>query len=69
VAVKEIIWPPQLGEGEQGKLCQRPLREARTAIRLNHPGVIRVYDVAEDDGCPGRSRFPHSACCRRAGEL
>ena len=52
VAVKEIIWPPQLGEGEQDTLCQRALREARTAARLDHPGVVRVYDVAEDDGRP-----------------
>jgi hypothetical protein len=52
VAVKEIIWPPQLGEAEQDKLCQRALREARTAARLDHPGVIRVYDVVEDDGRP-----------------
>lgn len=52
VAVKEIIWPPQLGEAEQDTLCQRALREARTAARLDHPGVIRVYDVVEDDGRP-----------------
>jgi hypothetical protein len=52
VAVKEIIWPPQLGEAEQDKLCQRALREARTAARLDHPAVIRVYDVVEDDGRP-----------------
>jgi serine/threonine protein kinase len=52
VAVKEIIWPPQLSEAEQDKLCQRALREARTAARLDHPSVIRVYDVVEDDGRP-----------------
>jgi hypothetical protein len=52
VAVKEIIWPPQLGEAEQDKLCQRALREARTAARLDHPSVVRVYDVVEDDGRP-----------------
>jgi eukaryotic-like serine/threonine-protein kinase len=52
VAVKEIIWPPQLGEAGQGKLCRRALREARTAARLDHPGVIRVYDVVEDGGRP-----------------
>lgn len=52
VAVKEIIWPPQLGEAGQGKLCQRALREARTAARLDHPGMIRVYDFVEDGGWP-----------------
>lgn len=52
VAVKEIIWPLQLGEPGQDMLCQRALREARTAARLDHPSVIRVYDVVEDDGRP-----------------
>jgi eukaryotic-like serine/threonine-protein kinase len=52
VAVKEIIWPPQLGEAERGTLCQRALREARTAARLDHPSVIRVYDFIEDGGRP-----------------
>jgi eukaryotic-like serine/threonine-protein kinase len=52
VAVKEIIWPPQLGEAERDKLCQRVLREARTAAQLDHPSVIRVYDVVEDDARP-----------------
>src|SRR5690348_13884273 len=52
VAVKEIIWPPQLGEAERGTLCQRALREARTAARLDHPSVIGVYDFVEDDGRP-----------------
>jgi eukaryotic-like serine/threonine-protein kinase len=52
VAVKEIIWPPRLSEAERDELCQRALREARTAARLDHPSVIRVYDVIEDDGRP-----------------
>jgi eukaryotic-like serine/threonine-protein kinase len=52
VAVKEIVWPPQLSQAERDVLCQRALREARTAARLSHPGVIRVYDVVEDDGRP-----------------
>jgi hypothetical protein len=52
VAVKEIVWPAQLGEAERDDLCERALREARTAARLNHPNVIRVFDVVEDDGRP-----------------
>ena len=52
VAVKEVIWPPQLGQAERDQLGQRALREARAAARLDHPSVIRVYDFVEDDGRP-----------------
>ena len=51
VAVKEILWPPLLEEKER-KLRQRALREARTAARLDHPNIIRVYDVVEEDQRP-----------------
>ena len=52
VAVKEILWPPQLDAVEQQTLRQRALREARTAARLNHPNLVGVYDVVEDDRAP-----------------
>ena len=52
VAVKEVIWPPQLGQAERDQLRQRALREARTAARLDHPSVIGVFDFVEDDGRP-----------------
>jgi serine/threonine protein kinase len=52
VAVKEVRIADTLTESERANAYQRTLREAKTAARLNHPGVVTVYDVAEEDGRP-----------------
>jgi eukaryotic-like serine/threonine-protein kinase len=52
VAVKEIIWPASFTEHEQQTACRRASREAQMAARLNHPNVIRIYDIVEEDGNP-----------------
>ena len=52
VAVKEVQIADTLTESERANAYQRTLREAKTAARLNHPGVVTVYDVAEDEGRP-----------------
>jgi eukaryotic-like serine/threonine-protein kinase len=52
VAVKEVQIAETLTETERANAYQRTLREAKTAARLNHPGVVAVYDVAEDGGRP-----------------
>jgi tRNA A-37 threonylcarbamoyl transferase component Bud32 len=52
VAVKEVQIAETLTEVERANAYQRTLREAKTAARLNHPGVVTVYDVAEDQGRP-----------------
>jgi eukaryotic-like serine/threonine-protein kinase len=51
VAIKEIVL--QTGSEEDAAVARRrTLREARAAARLNHPGVVAVYDVFEADGKP-----------------
>jgi len=52
VAVKEVQIAETLTDDERANAYQRTLREAKTAARLNHPGVVTVYDVAEDEGRP-----------------
>jgi tRNA A-37 threonylcarbamoyl transferase component Bud32 len=52
VAVKELRISESLPEEERAKAYQRTHREARTAARLSHPGLVTVFDVAEEDGCP-----------------
>jgi serine/threonine protein kinase len=52
VAVKELVWPAYFSEAERQSACRRATREAQLAARLNHRNVIRIFDIAEEDGCP-----------------
>ncbi|MFI0452569.1 serine/threonine-protein kinase [Actinomadura sp. 6N118] len=45
VAVKEVLSPSD-------DAARRALREARSAARLSHPSVVKVYDVVEEGGRP-----------------
>jgi eukaryotic-like serine/threonine-protein kinase len=50
VAVKELVVPSGVPEDERQRLRGRSMREARAIARLNHPGVVRVFDVVKTAG-------------------
>ncbi|GIJ41740.1 hypothetical protein Vwe01_50650 [Micromonospora andamanensis] len=52
VAIKQVVLPAWLGGDELDQLRARTLREARTAARLSHPNVVRVYDVVSEADAP-----------------
>ncbi len=52
IAVKEVLFPPGLSTSDREVLYERTLREARSAARLSHRGIVTVHDVVEEDGRP-----------------
>ncbi|MGI5292386.1 serine/threonine-protein kinase [Nonomuraea polychroma] len=51
VAIKEVRYAG-VGEAKRAELNRRTIREARAAGRLDHPSVVVVHDVVEEDGRP-----------------
>ncbi|MGN9785529.1 serine/threonine-protein kinase [Nonomuraea sp. ZG12] len=51
-AIKEVVLPEGQPRAEQERQLVRTAREARTAAKLNHPAVVQIYDVVEEDGRP-----------------
>ncbi|GGU01107.1 hypothetical protein GCM10010272_52470 [Streptomyces lateritius] len=52
VAIKEILFPTGLDEGDRATLLRRFTGEARAAVTLSHPGIITIHDVVEHRGAP-----------------
>ncbi|WP_207757315.1 serine/threonine-protein kinase [Nonomuraea cypriaca] len=52
VAIKEVLLPEGASPGDQERQLLRTAREARTAAKLNHPSVVAIYDVVEENGRP-----------------
>jgi serine/threonine protein kinase len=50
VAIKELHLSPSTPPHERQVFEERVLREARTAGRLNDPGIVTVYDVLQEQG-------------------
>jgi serine/threonine-protein kinase len=48
VAIKVIAPRHELSESGHQELIQRFLREAKLAARINHPGVVTVFDAGQD---------------------
>jgi hypothetical protein len=52
VAIKTIQIFAALPEAERDQARERFLREARSAGKLLHPGIVTIFDVGEADGVP-----------------
>jgi serine/threonine-protein kinase len=50
IAIKSIRLRDMTDEAERDRLRERLFREAQSAGILSHPGIVTIYDIAEQDG-------------------
>ena len=50
IAIKSIRLSDLTDEAERERLRERLFREAQSAGILSHPGIVTIYDIAEEDG-------------------
>ena len=50
IAIKSIRLQDFTDEAERERLRERLFREAQSAGMLSHPGIVTIYDIAEEDG-------------------
>ena len=67
VAIKTIL-PAQLVRGEAADVLARFKREAQAAGRLNHPGIVGVYDYGEVLAADDPSQADHDATVSMSGQ-
>ncbi|WP_202638045.1 serine/threonine-protein kinase [Bailinhaonella thermotolerans] len=52
VAVKEVRFPANVPSDQRAELCERTVREARTAAQVDHTAVVTIFDVVVEDDRP-----------------
>ncbi len=50
IAIKSIRLNELSGDAERERLRERLFREAQSAGILSHPGIVTIYDIAEENG-------------------
>src|SRR5579864_2579710 len=50
IAIKSIRLQDLTDETERARLRERLFREAQSAGMLSHPGIVTIYDIAEEGG-------------------
>ncbi len=50
IAIKSIRLQDLTDESERDRLRERLFREAQSAGMLSHPGIVTIYDIAEENG-------------------